>query len=554
MTPASDVGSIEAPTTPIDTARTGTTHRFGRFVERRAVLLAAVLIAAVCAVQVLLGIVPTRIYAQDLFIFMDGAWRLASGQLPQQDFYAGFGVLLWRPLQLAFTLTGFDASGMGIARALFTGVVGVWTLLLLRRRVPGWVLLVATAASLVLTSAARPIGEHADLLSNAMFYNRIGFAVVFIILLDTMFLAGLWPAFTRTPVGDGLWRGVSTGAAVVALALLKVSFVIPAVLIAAAGLLIWRTSRRHLLGIAAGGVGVALAGLALGWRPVPWIVEMARLSRARSTSVLDSVALVVADDGLLLAFVLALCFGLLAVVVAPRPLVLRYLASTLVVVGADVYARATNMQRGDLPLTAVWALVGAILLVGYATSVRPPRARAIAAIGAALAVLVPVAVPYFARDARSTMLAARTVVLGEADSPRIDAPRLAGFDTAFWTGSKTENGALYVAIIDDGLALAERYSDPDESIGSLGFSNPFSVALGRPAAHGGAPWLHPDNNFPKDGPIDAEVLVGEPEVLLVPAYREIASDGDAHRFDEVLDDYDLVGSSPYWTIYRHDPR
>src|ERR1700691_6671440 len=87
-------------------------------------LLLAVL-ATVSIVQCELGAFPTRIYGHDLFVFLSGAWRVASGQIPCVDFYSGLGVLVWKPIQLAFVLHGYNADAIGVARAIYTAVLGV---------------------------------------------------------------------------------------------------------------------------------------------------------------------------------------------------------------------------------------------------------------------------------------------------------------------------------------------------------------------------------------------------------------------------------------------
>src|ERR1700744_879862 len=72
------------------------------FTHRRQWLLllfAGLLLAGVCCFQFSLGAFPTRIYGHDLFVFLNGAWRVASGQVPYVDFYSGLGVLVWKPIQ-----------------------------------------------------------------------------------------------------------------------------------------------------------------------------------------------------------------------------------------------------------------------------------------------------------------------------------------------------------------------------------------------------------------------------------------------------------------------
>src|ERR1051325_4466528 len=66
-------------------------------------------VALFTALLVMLGVLrlvfggfPQNAYPHDLFIFLDGAWRVINGQRPQIDFNSNLG-----PLMYLFTAGGF---------------------------------------------------------------------------------------------------------------------------------------------------------------------------------------------------------------------------------------------------------------------------------------------------------------------------------------------------------------------------------------------------------------------------------------------------------------
>jgi hypothetical protein len=532
-------------------AGSGFGRRLSGFVGRFTGVIAAVVIGGVCLLEIVLGSMPTRIYSVDLFIFLDGAWRVDSGQVPHQDFFAGFSVLLWKPLQLAFNVSGFDLEGLGLARALFTAVIGAWTFLLVRRRLTPILVLLVTFVAVALVSAARPLGVSASMFSHAMFYNRVGYALLFIVVLECLYLARFW-----APAADRLWFGFSTGMAIACLALLKVSFLVPAVLLLGVGVALWGTTRRHLLGIAAGGLVVlGLAIALLGFTPAPWISEMADLAQARDDSMFGTLRDIVRAELLPLTLMSAgVGAGIAVAASLDRAVAIRYVIATLAVAAADVYCRATNAQAGDLPLSALWCVLGVLLIAAAATerrsAFRPPR---YAASVVSLVCLLVLTLPLVGKDVVS-LAGAAYVSATDPAAPRIESDRLASWTTEAWRGDAmflNSNGPRLVAITNDGLRLVKHNTRANESVGSVTSVNRFSSALGRPPAPGGAPWIHLDNNFSSTNPPDAKRLFGTPDVLMVQRYESV--DGSKpllEVYPDLLQDYERVTTSRYWMLYR----
>src|SRR3954471_14707253 len=145
-------------------------------------MLASVLVLALAAACALLLTLPgqtvTTKYVLDLFIHLDGAHRVVSGQVPNRDFHTPLG-----PLTSYLPAAGYWLSG-ALGTAMPTGMA-----LLLLALAPAIAHIVSSrlhlaiavpfAAFLILILAV-PInlGESVTALSFAKFYNRIGWAAL----------------------------------------------------------------------------------------------------------------------------------------------------------------------------------------------------------------------------------------------------------------------------------------------------------------------------------------------------------------------------------------
>ncbi len=517
-------------------------------------------LAGVSIVQWKLGAFPTRIYGHDIFVLLSGAWRVASGQIPYVDFYSGLGVLVWKPIQLAFVLHGYNADAIGGARAIYTAVLGVWCLLLLRREavlrwsVSLWFFF------LVLVSAARPLGEYPTWVSHAMFYNRVGYALLYLIMIDQL-SASRFIAVDASELVQGrgdtqesFWTGFSSGAALACTLLLKISFTVAGAALLCLGLILFGVQRRHIAGVLAGGLAVLAAAIAfLHFQPIAFLHETLILGHERQGLPGQIVSDSVKELGGV-AFTLAAGAAIATRGFANRRVMAKYLLATAVIVGCDLFCRATNAMWGDLPLAAFWCLSGAALLLSLPAVSAMTNWRRYTL---ALLLLCPIAIPLFLKDVFSTMYAASLTTRRQA-TLRFDSERLRSFVPLDWKGDDPEsindNGSQLILITNDGLHLLKALSGPVETISTISFVNPFPFALGRPPAEGGAVWFGPKNNVSAERPLPLAMLIGHPDLLMVQkpvdaGVSEIRSLFNAYP-DLLTADFAFVGSSQYWSLYR----
>jgi hypothetical protein len=529
--------------------------------RQRSLTIYLVVLAALCTLEIVLGALPTRVDGHDFFIFLDGAWRVACGQIPNVDFYAGYGVLVFFPIRWALGLFHYDANAMGLARAFYTAGIGVWFLWLSRMKSRHTESAVLGVFILVFVSAARPLGEYPTWLSHAMFYNRLGYALLFLIMYEQLgaFLYGRADYDLPLEARDRFyfWRGVSTGAALACTVLTKISFVAPAVVLLALGLLIFGIYRWHIIGVLSGALGTLLvAATLMRFHPLAFLRETMILSHQRAHIGGDAVHTLVAEAGLEL-FALAAAVAVASFGSLSRRAANRYLLATVVILGCDIFCRATNAMRGDLPLLAFWGLCGGLLLLF--TSVASVNRTAKQQRLVALMIAGPLAAQMFLMDFSSSAYAAyKTMSVRSNTQLPFDSPRLRGWLPQDWLGDDPNllgiNGTPLIERTNDGMHLLESLSRQDETVATVAYANPFSFALNRKPARGGAVWLDLDNNFSTRHPVAERTIIGESDLLMV----EHSADREGYITQTVLSLYpDLVGqqftyvgSSKYWTLYR----
>jgi hypothetical protein len=341
--------------------------------------------------------------------------------------------------------------------------------------------------------------------------------------------------------------------------LVKISFVAPGAALLATGLLLFGIHRRHFIGMWAGGLAMLLLAMAcLHFHPLPFLAETLTLGHQRANIGSEAMTIFVTD---LAEIILLLVAGaaVAAAGLANRRMARGYMLATVVIAGCDIFGRATNAMRADLPLAAWWCLSGAMLLLFLPATAQAKAARLQYII--ALLVLCPLAIPIFVKDFSSSAYAlVKTVAKRNDASLRFDSPHLRGWVPQDWLGDGlfdvNTNGKPLILATNDGIHLLQRFSRQDETVFAISFDNPFSFALGRKPAEGGALWLHFGNNVSVDHPSPETTVIGHPDLLMVrhPDGGEDIASKIASDYPGLLDkEFSLVSSSEYWTLYRRRP-
>lgn len=145
---------------------------------------------AYAALLLLLLLLPGRTYlgnySNDFMIFVDGAYRIVVGQIPNRDFHTPLGPIAFLLPGLGLWAGGGMGAMMPIATAAFTILFAPLLLYVVATRLPlGWALAFGVFMLLLVIVPLNP-GEPPDRTSFAMFYNRFCWA-----MLSTLFLMTL---------------------------------------------------------------------------------------------------------------------------------------------------------------------------------------------------------------------------------------------------------------------------------------------------------------------------------------------------------------------------
>ena len=521
-------------------------------------LWAVLLILGICAATAYLGAVHTRIFGHDIFVVLDGGWRILNGQRPQVDFSPGIGSLALVLVAGGLKLAHNSVHGIGYASALLGGVAGLWGYALGRRRM-GWIPAILAAMALALIGVAPyPLGWSPNMLSHAMSYNRYGYALLGLVMLE---------AFQRRAPDDRaseLARGISTGVVSVALFFLKPSYGLVALGFAGSSVLLMRRERRRTIGMALGLVVAAAAMMAfLRFDFAAVWNDLQLLAAARSTSLFWEFRWAVVK-GLPEFLALALLALFVGVIRRSREALLpslEPLAIALLGLLGGALLLATNAQKDGYPLNAVLA----ILLVeqGHAAAKEYGAGAAAGFLRPDTVILLLGLVcfaPTFSASASGLGYALRESRKNPSATEvvRFQAPHLSElllYEVPEGTvADQRSNGRVYVTYVNDGMDLIRKVSGPEETIYTLDLTNPFPYALLRPPAHGGSTCMGVNHQFNDEHKPSPAWLFGSADIVMVPkrpSSDEMNTKALLRKYlASVKAGYRLCAESDWWELYK----
>ncbi len=138
-----------------------------------------------CGLSVFVGVaVPLGSFAHDNFFLLDNAYRVAQGQVPHRDFSSAWGPIMFLIDAGGLYLSKMSPAAFGYANALFGGLIAVWAFLIVRPRWPAVYACALGIYTLFLIVAPFPIGIHPFDFGYAMSYNRYGYAIFGLIVME----------------------------------------------------------------------------------------------------------------------------------------------------------------------------------------------------------------------------------------------------------------------------------------------------------------------------------------------------------------------------------
>jgi hypothetical protein len=492
--------------------------------------LVAIFILGMCFIRAYVGLWGMRIYTQDAFTVLDGAWRVLNGQRPHLDFYTGLGPVTYLITAAGVVIAAGNAAGLAYGQALFGCLAGLWAYRLSERRLRGLATMLVCAIVVLLAVVPTTIGDAPSGITPATTYNRFGYALVALLMIEAS------ACYSFPNKRDEYWGGASTGLALGVLLFLKVSFFMGAGFLLLALVPLKKQTRERWYGMGAA-FGITLLAFAwyLQFDLAVVYHDLSTVAHAKHVRL----GVYLAKD----VVVNAMPFLLFAQLIAQSEKSSRdrnaVRIAGLAVCLAGFFFLVTSWQFWGLPLDSLMAILLVDRAVPKSASTAPIRAPRL---------LVLLFGSFFA----FTYLTSEVAGLNYALSERVHqiphtsftAPTLAGFNTTIERD--------YVEYINEGCDLLNRHRNPEDSVLALNFTNPFSFGLGMKPPSGGATWLQYGTNFDDAGP-SPERVFGDASLVMLPKLfsDKTLADSIPRLYGPFLKQhYALEAESLNWSLYR----
>jgi hypothetical protein len=528
--------------------------------HRWVVATLAGLLIAYLGYLLLLGPAPSNVFGNDVFLLLDGGWRILNGQVPNHDFYLSLGPLIYMWTAAGLWLAHDSAYGLTIGILSFAALTTVLAFRTSRTRMTAAGSILFSVFVLLLCTGPAPLGSNSSLdLGYAMVYNRFGYGLLSILFITQM----LRPSVPRAGPRDDWFAGVAGGASLSLLFFLKISyFAVGGGLVLLVALADLKNTRR-LLALACGFVPTTLAMLVFLRFDVPALFHDLRdtvYARSAGISSFRIGELFELSATSLVAVALAFCLLGVSYSSARQRMIL-FGATIYTILSESLLAHTNGSQSAIYPLYIVVIL---ILLAELAKAFRAMQPGS-AAFAATLVVIgLGLTAPTFFVDLRSLALLTRykTSVKLKAGAYRVEGDQLR--DLAFYDNNKDEpvrleNGHFYTGYLNDGIELLKKHSSANDLVASLSFHNPFSFALLRKPPRAGSTWLLMDNNISAGHMLSDARMFGDATVVMVPKYMlttHVATDRLLFREYKpyLLANFSFVAESKWWSLYRRSSR
>jgi len=513
-------------------------------------------LALICGATVFIGAVPTRIYGHDIFTYLATGWRLINGQRPHLDFTSPWGPVGFLASALGLTISHHSADGIGYGSAIVALIVGTWSFLLGNNRLASSPRLILSFFLAALVAAPYPLGVSPFLPSHAMLYNRYGYALLGLIMLEC-FIVARRPTVNHR---DEWLGGISTGAALSLALFLKASYFLMGVaVIGVFSLFLWHFARQRILGIILGFSFVSMCVLAyLRFDVAAFLRDLRMAAAARGEALKFPTWIILNHCPVLLGVVLfGLAVGLLFGNRVPQWRGLKLPILGAFVFFVDVGLLRTNTQADGFLVCAIFAILVVNEITKDQQALPATEARSYRpAYAAVLCLAALLFIPQFTSDLVGLAFGAwqKERPTNGAALLRFTSPDLKPLLLYDADDNPPSEGRMFTTYVNDGVALLERETRSNDTVLTMDFTNPFPYAMERRPPIGGhtSPTYHyniSDGHRPSD-----DRFFGDAAIVMVP---KRASQGDKYYVDfykayepGLKQRYDLAAETNWWWMYR----
>ena len=500
-------------------------------------LAASVLFALLLAVP---GETVTTAYVNDLFIFLDGAHRIASGQVPNRDFHTALGPLTFYLPALGYWLSGTLGGAMPAGMALLILVLALPIAHILASRLRPVIALAFGIFLLLILAVPMNLGESIASLSFAMFYNRVGWVALSALLV--MYLRPERPYKAQAAL-DTLCAALLT----VLMIYTKITY--GAVALAFLAFMLFDRAQRRW---AAGAFGLALAaGLVI---EAFWQSSLAHLADLMLTGqVSGSRGFVDLAIGFLRHLADYVMLGIFVALVLWRTRSLRDFLFFGLCAGPGLLIQNQNSQPWGIITIHAGAAVAAEILLRQEDRNQDRKGRPLPlATGAPLvllALLLPTGLHCFMALGLHAGLAAAKA--GEPFAlPGFDRIRLA----LLWSPGDHAFSTAYLTSVRDGARLLAALPEKPQNVSVLDFANPFSPGLGLKPPRGDNAWLHWGRNVDATHFLPPEQLFAGVQVLMDPKWGINSAPLRELYGDYVRTAFEPLRESDFWVVRQRRER
>ncbi|GGF79073.1 hypothetical protein GCM10011402_34640 [Paracoccus acridae] len=451
------------------------------------------LIGLACAVLLAApGRTITSAFMNDVLIFLDGAHRIHWGQVPNRDFHTALGPLVYLIPAAGYWITGNLGGALPVGMALLILIFTPIAIHVLESRLRP-VLAVPFGAFLILLLAVpMNLGDRIGALSFAMFYNRIGWAGLG--LLVVMYL----PPLAARPWQEGrdvlcasaltliqLYTKLTYGA--VALAFLVFLLIVPGQRRRAALSLVLVIATAAVVEVFWRGTASHLADL----------METARISGGRGLAALIGPVFRNFAD----LTVLALIAGIALWQRGSAWDAVFYVAS------AATGLLIVSQNAHNWGIATIYA--GSVVAAQRIMAADGSMARAVPL--ALLAFMLPPTL-YHA----SALVLHSGLAMANAGTP-LGLPAFQGVRyTRLWSAGDRGFSRRYVDSFQGGGAALAGLGQGIGPVATLDFANPFSAGLGLRPPKGDNAWLHWNRNVSRDHHLPPEQFYRDVKIIMEP--------------------------------------
>ncbi|MCF6371272.1 hypothetical protein [Rhizobium halophilum] len=514
----------------------------GEALRRRCLSRSGVIITIglVCVVLLALpGVAVATKSLDELFLVIDGIHRVLTGQVPSRDFHTTLGPLAYYGPATGYALTGSYGAAMPVAMALFTACMTVIASHVLGSRLHPFLAIVFSAFLLLILAAPMNLGEAVTALSFSMFYNRIGWVALALLLL--LYLRPR-SAVRHQMLLDAVCATVLT----VSMIYLRLTYG----LVALGFLLFMITDSRQRSWTA-----LALAVIAA----LVLIVEL--LWGGSSTYVRDAWQEMLGRDNfgtelqrLLEAGVAHLADLLLLSLIAGLALWRRWRLRDFVFFLfcsiAGLWLLSHNVQRWGIISIHAAAAVAAERLLREMDDTADGGEGAFANVSGVKLYFLAFMLPTILHCGMALVLhaGAATVRAGQAvELPHMTSMRLADL----WTGGDFGSSRWYLSTVEDGLSLLDRQDEPVGRLAVAGSVDVFSAALDLPRSNSGLNDLRWQNVGDDDFARPARTLADADTVIFRnPGDAPVGPAADYLAY--VTANFSKVEESQHWILFRRN--